>query len=458
VLVSVSVALPCVVVSSAIATEENDSEFQPPAPVSEYLPAAPGEPPVDFCSEWNPEFGYRGYRCCSNTVTRTMASVKRRGRRQMNSCAPDRIKSQFCDERTPAQKEYIARVKAGEVDALENITNGVGSKGGQSFCGPSNGFLVEGRPLVPTAANRIEIRNEARCSNFGTDPMIGAMEWMGRQIKSEFHEPEFEQARLIVGDISAPRGGCVAGRGGRRAHKSHTGGVDIDFAYFNPHASHAPEEHFTKTFYVASNWWMLKKMFNNPYACVKVVFVDQSHINALARYAQTDPDWPKYHKFIRHIRGHRDHFHMRIGTGPGVPGCASDPTLEEGDDIGDEGDGELAKNPMKELMTAAADEGAEESETVSAGTQPTDDEFAATEEAAAKNAAEVDPPIKKRGIASVVTAALAPTAAIAATGEVASGPQISKLPDYKQEPAITEKFAEKKHRRIARRSKRKKHR
>jgi len=442
---------------SAFATEEVDAEFQPPTPLSEYLPAAPGEPPVDFCSEWNPEFGYRGYRCCSNSVTRTFASVGRRGRRRMNSCAPNRNKSLFCDEQTGPQKEYVANVKEGKIDALENIAKSMGSKGGQAFCGPSNGFLVEGRPLVPTELNRISIRNEARCSNYGTDPMVGAMEWMGREIKREYHEPEFDQSRLIVGDISAPRGGCVSGRAGRRAHKSHTGGVDIDFAYFNPRAGHPPEEHFTKTFYVASNWWMLKKLFKNPFACVKIIFVDKTHIRALEHYAQADPEWSKVRKFIRHVRGHRDHFHMRIGSGPGVPGCASDPNLEEDEDQGDEGEGNvLANNPMLDVIDAPANKGAEESDVA-----PT---FAAYEESVAKSSAEPVSAIPKRGVASIVVGAaasvIAPASAQAATIDgpvlgtavtenLASGVTIaqSTLPPHKLEPSITEKFAEKKSRR-----------
>ena len=432
----------------AFAVDEVDFEFQPPLPISEFLPAAPGEPPVDFCSEWNPEFGYRGYRCCSNAVTRTFASAGRRGRRRMNSCAPNRIKHQFCDERTESQKEYIASVKDGKVDALENIQKTMGSKGGQAFCGPSNGFLVEGRPLVPTASNRVEIRNESRCSNFGTDPMIGTLEWLGREIKREYHEPEFDSARLIVGDISAPRGGCIAGRAGRRAHKSHTGGVDVDFAFFNPRAGHNPEERFTRTFYVASNWWMLKKLFKNPFACVKIVFIDKGHIRALERYAQTDPEWSKLRKYVRHVRGHRDHFHLRVGSGPGVPGCASDPSLEEDEDAGDEGDGVFAKAPGDEGMEDAANEGAEES--------VNGPSFAATEDdagAVAKNIEEVDPPIKKRGVASVVAAVIAPAAAQAAVADdsLASGVQIaqSTLPPHKLEPSITNQYAEKKRRRTA---------
>ncbi len=324
------------------------AEFEPPVPESEFLPAAPGEPPINFCSEWNPEFGYRGFRCCASGPGRNVASKSRR-RRSSNACAPDRVKWTFCSDMTPAHRDYIEGVKSGRIDALEHIQKSMGSRGGQSFCGVSNGFLAEGRPLVPTEKNRIELRNEPRCANFGTDPMVGAFEWIGNEIRQEYHEPEFQKARLIIGDLSAPRGGCISGRRGRRAHKSHTSGVDIDLAFFNPRAGHPPEERFTRNFYVASNWWFLKKLFRNPFACVKVVFLDSRHISKLARYAKDDADWKKFRPFIRHVRGHRDHFHLRVGSGPGVAGCMSDPNLEEAeDDAAEEGEGFLVQDDSKD--------------------------------------------------------------------------------------------------------------
>ncbi|MBC7384768.1 MAG: penicillin-insensitive murein endopeptidase [Cryobacterium sp.] len=343
-------------VGQALATEIPAS-----GPFSDFLPAVAGEPPIDFCAKWNPEFAYRGYRCCSNQITgRVPASIARKGRRRRgggrsNGCAPDRQKWTFCDGMTPAQREYTENVKSGRVDPLLSVSENMGSHGNQAFCNTSNGFLVEGRPIIASPLNRIEIRNELRCSNFGTDPMVGAIEWVGREIKREFHEPEFERARLIMGDASAPRGGCVAGRSGRRAHKSHTSGQDIDVTFFNPRAGFAPEERFTKTFYVASNWWFLKKVFKNPFACIKIIFTDQKNIRMLDRYAKDDPEWSKVRRFIRHAKGHRDHFHIRVGSGPGVPGCMSDPNLEEDEDGGDD-EGLMVNNAAPGEASEATDE------------------------------------------------------------------------------------------------------
>jgi murein endopeptidase len=430
------------------------TEFLPPHPESEFLPAGPGEPPVDFCANWNPEYGYRGYRCCSNGAGRGVATSGRRGRRgrRASSCAPNRIKWNFCDEMTPEQRDYVLAVKAGKVDPLETIQRNLGSRGGQAYCSASNGFLVEGRPLVPTTENRVELRNEARCANFGTDPLVGALEWTGREIKKEFYEPEFHHARMIIGDISAPRGGCISGRMGRRAHKSHTTGVDVDLAFFNPRSGHNPEERFTRNFYVASNWWFLKKIFRNPVACVKIVFVDGKHIRMLERFAKDDPEWSKYRRFIRHIRGHRDHFHIRFGSGPGAPGCAGDPDLEEDEEVSD-----------------APDDGV-----IVKGEDSADDDDADTDKENLVSAEDLDAAIdapeqpKRRSnrreiAASAPGAIVSPdSASFAAAGVssvesgLASGPTLAKttLPPHKLEPSITAKYAERRVKRRKSRSKR----
>ena len=64
------------------------------------------------------------------------------------------------------------------------------------------------------------------------------------------------------------------------------------------------------------NWWFLKQVFHNPYACIRVVFLDHRQIARIARVAAGDPDWQVIRKFLRHVRGHQNHFHVRIGDGP----------------------------------------------------------------------------------------------------------------------------------------------
>lgn len=413
---------------STSAHSDWSDELLPDSPESASLMAAPGEPSLEFCSEWNPEFAYRGYRCCSNQVSRSYASTKRARRFVKNSCAPDRIKWTFCDEMTQGQKNYIEDVKSGRIkDVLADIDLSMGRKGNQTFCSTSNGFLAYGRPLLPTSDNRLEFRNLARCANFGTDPLVGMMEWLGREVKREYFEKEFSDIRLVIGDLSAPRGGCIAGRRGRRAHKSHTGGQDIDLAYFNPRLGHQPEERFTRTFYVASNWWFLKKVFSNPYSCVKVVFVDKKNIAKMGRYAKGDPEWERLKPFIRHIKGHRDHFHFRVGDGPGVPGCKVDPNLEDDEEYAD----------YSESPTLGAEKEIDQ-----------DDE--SSEEGALPSSENLSPRAQKDPVEGSFPV-LASAAGKGGDQVLLAETRLDKRMDHKQEPMISMQYEEKPRKRSRRR-------
>jgi murein endopeptidase len=166
--------------------------------------------------------------------------------------------------------------------------------------------------------------------------MAGMLEWTGRQIAQKYSSSEYKDLHLLLGDISAPRGGCLSGRGGRRGHKSHTTGQDVDVGYLTPRENQASPEGFHRGFDAKTNWWLIKELFKNPYACVKVIFLDRRNIKALSKVAWGDPDWKTFGRYIRHVPGHRDHMHVRIGDGPGKPGCAANTDQE----IEDQLDGE----------------------------------------------------------------------------------------------------------------------
>lgn len=313
------------------------------------VPASPnvifgedGPDPV-FCSEWNPDFGYRG-RCCPGKDAMIRAK-----RAKKPKCDPKRSKRSFCDEMTDEQRFYWEDVEQGRLgDVLDFLTDDLGSRGKQAYCGVNDGFLAFGRPIIPSEKNRIQLRTAGRCTNFGTDPMVAMLEWLGRQMGHEYSAPEFEKVRLLVGDVSAPRGGCIAGRGGRRGHASHTNGQDADLGFVVAQANRASPDGFHQKFEPKANWWFVKQLFNNPYACIKVVFLDRLWIRKLAKVAAGDPEWPKVSRFIRHVKNHRNHYHVRIGDGPGRPGCLSDPQpeLEPEDELNDDGE-ELGNSPTE---------------------------------------------------------------------------------------------------------------
>jgi len=287
-----------------------DFPFLPSEPASEFLPVSENAPDHGFCSRWDPEYGYQGKACCS--------SIKKVTHRKLPKCAPNRIKWTFCDEMTDLQRDYLERAKQGEVDQwLDNR----GAQSSQAFCSVSEGFLVNGRPVVPSAKNRLLIRNPNRCTQFGTDGLVGALEWLGREVGREYSTPEKAGIRINVGDLSAPRGGCISGRRGRRGHASHTTGQDADIGFLNVKVGAEPLNAFTIQFDPHANWWLIKKLFSNPYACVKAVFLDKRLIRKLAKAAMGDEMWPRVAHRIQHVRGHRSHLHIRVGHLPGEPGC-----------------------------------------------------------------------------------------------------------------------------------------
>ena len=112
------------------------------------------------------------------------------------------------------------------------------------------------------------------------------------------------------------------------------GGQDVDIGFLTVKEHSKSPELFHNSFDPTANWWMLQQLFKNPYACVKVVFLDRMHIRKLQRVAQGDPTWDELRSRIRHIRNHRNHMHVRFGNLPGAPGCVS--TEGEAEDEEDE--------------------------------------------------------------------------------------------------------------------------
>jgi murein endopeptidase len=288
----------------------NSFPFLPNAPESDFLTIADSGLDHGFCSKWDPEYGHLGKACCGK-LTRTI-------RRKLPRCAPQRSKSSFCDEMTADQREFLELVKLGSAPAWwENR----GAQSSQAFCSVNSGFLVNGRPLVGTSENRILIRNPNRCTFFGTDGMVAALEWLGREVRKEYSLPHQTGVHINVGDLSAPRGGCIFGRRGGRGHASHTTGQDADIGFLNTRVGDQGVNAFTHVFDAEANWWLIKKIFQNPHVCVKSMFLDRRLIRKLARAALGDPFWPKVASRIQHVRGHRSHLHFRVGNLPGEPGC-----------------------------------------------------------------------------------------------------------------------------------------
>jgi murein endopeptidase len=154
-------------------------------------------------------------------------------------------------------------------------------------------------------------------------------------VSTQYSNPIYSGVHITLGDISAPRGGCLSNPSGKRRHASHTTGQDADVGFLTVKPSQESPTHFHTQFDPKTNWWFLKKIFQNPFACIKVVFLDKRHIRTLAKYAKAEKEWQLFHRFIRHMPGHKNHLHVRVGIGPGQAGCTPNarPELELEEDV-----------------------------------------------------------------------------------------------------------------------------
>jgi hypothetical protein len=325
-----------------------------------------------FCAKWNPEFRATGNLCCHDPF------VKARRGRKLRACAPERAKASFCGEMTQEQREYERLATRGELgDVLEYLKQKAGLSGRQDQCGPNNGFLAYGRPIVSTPTNRIMLRNPSRCIHFGTDEMAMMVEWLGRKVAEQYSGPEYSGVRVIVGDISTPRGGCIPGRRGRRGHSSHTSGTDMDLGFLNADRGKSSPVKMSNRFDAGANWWFLRNVLQNPFACVKRVFLDRRLIRAISRSAGTDPVWKQAATFIQHAKFHKNHFHVRLGDRPGAPGCLGVPDqgveLDEELDLNSEATEVDLDALDAEAASGPADEASEDEEPAANESSPAAD-------------------------------------------------------------------------------------
>ncbi len=313
----------------------SNAPLQTPSPVAQrYLASeAPWSEPVaqddgltpEFCQTWNPEFKHQGFLCCADP--KKMRARNRRGR-SARLCDPRRNRQSYCSEMTPEQRRVVDGGPSMVEELLTRLERRLSGVDEQAQCGPNTGFLAFGKPLLGTEENRVQIRSPERCTNFGTDSMVNLLDWLGKKVAVEYSEPEFSKVRLVVGDMAAPRGGCLAGAGGRRGHFSHTNGLDVDLTFLVAHKNRPSPVQFHQQFDAKVNWWLVKNLLENPFACVNRVFLDRRLIAKLDRVAQNDPLWKESRKVFQHQRNHRNHFHIRLGLRPGAPGC-QDPNLDE---------------------------------------------------------------------------------------------------------------------------------
>lgn len=290
---------------------EEEGEF-PLDEVDEAIAAPAFTLTHEFCALWNPEYAFRQHRCCAPTNFR--------GHRRPRGCARGRRGTALCTEQTEAQRlmkggEHLETLDHHWREKRELVTFG----SPQSICTADNGFLAHGVPLVTTADNRVLMNNPGRCAHFGTSGLVLMLHRLGKAVDRRFGaDPRFDGVRMVIGDLSAPRGGCLATR--RGSHSGHTSGLDADVAFLVAQPGIEAGRVFPRQMDYKLNWWFLRTMAEESPVCIHYVFLDRRHIRGLAKAAGDDPLWPKFRAAFKHIPGHRNHYHFRVGLEPRTEG------------------------------------------------------------------------------------------------------------------------------------------
>lgn len=158
--------------------------------------------------------------------------------------------------------------------------------------------------------------------SWGSPEMISLIVDTGRHLRWLLPEA----APLVIGDISARRGGFLSG------HLSHRGGVDADIGIYRDGAWQDPRG-FTRLgsdFDVEANWALISALLDS--GNIDFILLDQAHINRLKAYTlgrglleaeDVEEIFPTHRQWertgvVRHAANHVDHLHVRVLCGDGT--------------------------------------------------------------------------------------------------------------------------------------------
>ncbi len=177
---------------------------------------------------------------------------------------------------------------------------------------PYRGHLVNGVPF-PTQFRGYYVRDDSK--SYGTPELIGAVLDAIEKVQAKYPNT----VDLFVGDVSGPQGGRL------RHHRSHENGRDIDLGMYTK--DNSPLRGFAcmteDNLDVAKTWELVDNLLRSRR--VQYIFVDNSVQRLLYQHALsqgTDRTFldrvfgvagnQNARTPIQHMRGHRDHIHVRL--------------------------------------------------------------------------------------------------------------------------------------------------
>jgi len=183
---------------------------------------------------------------------------------------------------------------------------------------PSAGELRDGQQLQPRPYLRIKHGSEARTWGHGI-----LLQLLSRGARAAATAVPGSVA--LVGDLSAPEGGPLAG------HASHQAGRDADVAFLVSDSAGQPvvleafeafaadgrsptnSDHFFDAY---RNWLMLREWLSELRVVVTHVFIAAELRQLLLDYGRQSPEFARYvplaARVLRPHSSHTEHFHVRI--------------------------------------------------------------------------------------------------------------------------------------------------
>ncbi len=191
-----------------------------------------------------------------------------------------------------------------------------------SYGGCSDQYLREGVLLPELPLFYVRAQPGA---SYGTQEMVDVLVEAGRHMSWLLPQA----SPFVVGDISSPHGGYLAG------HVSHRAGIDADVGIYKKGAWQHPRGFTTlapSELDVEATWALVSTMLNS--GKVDFILLDRSHIARLRSYVLsagllTDEEAARIFPtegsravwastgILRHAPHHQDHLHVRVLCGDG---------------------------------------------------------------------------------------------------------------------------------------------
>ncbi|EFP95570.1 penicillin-insensitive murein endopeptidase [Vibrio caribbeanicus] len=210
------------------------------------------------------------------------------------------------------------------------------SKGGPVAIGAYNNGCLSGAVALPLNGQGYQVLRSQKLRYFGHPSTIKFIEYLGREVEGYF------QSRLLVADISLPRGGRFS-----TGHSSHQTGLDVDIWLRLPKKELLPQElnqpspisvvDLKQYRLVKKNWD--KRYFDLVKMAAQQLEVARIFVHPVIKEQLCLTESSSDRLWLRKVRpwwGHHYHMHIRLRCPEGSTECRAQKLPPVGDGCGAE--------------------------------------------------------------------------------------------------------------------------